>query len=417
MKNNKITLSILREARIDENRTPFSPSQISNLLNKFSNLKIIVQPSKRRCFKNEDYLKAGAHITDDLSSADIIFGVKEVKLSTLIKDKTYLFFSHTSKVRQYIGQIIEDKAIIYKKELLKEVIKKNITLIDYENVRNISGEGYRYLGFGRFAGIIGTYNTLNLYLKLYNQQPLPRAFEINNYEEIKKQISKQNFNKLKILLTGSGRASKGAIEMLKHANIRHVSINDYLNKKYDEAIFSNISAKKHVERNDGKASSYQDFILNPHEYNYKIKNYLFDTDMFIACHYWDPKFPKLFSQKEISEFKNLKIIGDVTCDINGSVPTTIRSTSIAKPYYSINTDSMKEIELGNKGIAVMAVDNLPSELPRDASEEFGSSVISEILPYLIDQDDGRINRATTASKGKLCPLYSYLENFIHSSDS
>ena len=413
MKNNKITLSILREARIDENRTPFSPTQISNLLNKFSNLKIIVQPSKRRCFKDEDYLKAGAQITDDLSSADIIFGVKEVEISTLIKNKTYLFFSHTSKVRQYIGQIIEDKSIMYKKELLREVIKKNITLIDYENVRNISGEGYRYLGFGRFAGIIGTYNTLNLYLKLYNQQPLPRAFEINNYEQIKKLISKQNFNKLKILLTGSGRASKGAIEMLKHANIRQVSINDYLNKKYDEAIFSNISAKKHVERNDGKASSYQDFILNPHEYNYKIKNYLFDTDMFIACHYWDPKFPKFFSQREISEFKNLKIIGDVTCDINGSVPTTIRSTSIAKPYYSINTDSMKEIELSNKGIAVMAVDNLPSELPRDASEEFGSSVITEILPYLIDKDDGRINRATTASNGKFCSKFTYLNDFIN----
>jgi len=413
MKNKKITLSILREARIDENRTPFSPTQISSLLNKFSNLKIIVQPSKRRCFKDEDYLKAGAQITDDLSFADIIFGVKEVEMSTLIKDKTYLFFSHTNKVRQYIGQVIKDKAIIYKKELLREVIKKNITLIDYENVRDVSGEGYRYLGFGRFAGIIGTYNTLNLYLKLYNQQSLPRAFEINNYEQIKKLISKQNFNKLKILLTGSGRATKGAIEMLKHANIKRVSINDYLKKKYDEAIFCNISPRKHIERKDGKTSSYEDFILNPHEYNYKIKKYLFDTDMFIACHYWDPKFPKLFAQKEISEFKNLKIIGDVTCDINGSVPTTIRSTSIANPYYSIDTNSMKEIELGSKGIAVMAVDNLPSELPQDASEEFGSSVISEILPYLIDKDDGRINRATTALNGKFCSKFTYLNDFIN----
>ena len=413
MKNKIITLAVLKEARIDENRTPFSPTQISNLLNKFPNLKIIVQPSNRRCFKDEDYLKAGAQITDDLRSADIIFGVKEVDVSTLIKDKTYLFFSHTSKVRQYIGQVIEDKAIIYKKELLKEVIKKNITLIDYENVREVSGEGYRYLGFGRFAGIIGTYNTLNLYLKLYNKQPLPRAFAINNYEEIKKLINKQNFNKLKILLTGSGRASKGAIEMLKHANIRQVSANDYLNKKYDEAVFSNISAKKHVERKDGKTSSYQDYILNPHEYNSKVKNYLFDTDMFIACHYWDSKLPKLFSPKQINEFKSLKIIGDVTCDINGSVPTTIRSTSIAKPYYSINTISMKEIELGNKGIAVMAVDNLPSELPREASEEFGNSVISEILPYLIDEDDGRIDRATTASNGKFCKNFDYLNNFIN----
>jgi len=225
MKNKTITLAVLKEARIDENRTPFSPSQISNLLDKFSDLKIIVQPSKRRCFKNEDYLKAGAQITDNLSYADIIFGVKEVDISTLIKDKTYLFFSHTSKVRQYINQVIKDKAIIYKKELLKEVIKKNITLIDYENVREVSGEGFRYLGFGRFAGIIGTYNTLNLYLKLYNKQPLSRAFEINNYEQIKKLISKQNFNKIKILLTGSGRASKGAIEMLEHANIKKIDKN------------------------------------------------------------------------------------------------------------------------------------------------------------------------------------------------
>ena len=413
MKNKIITLAVLAEARIDENRVPFSPTQISYLLNKFSNLKIIVQPSKRRCFKDKDYLKAGAQITDNLYSSNIIFGVKEVDISTLIKDKIYLFFSHTSKVHQHIGQVIKDKAIIYKKELLKEVIKKNITLIDYENIRNASGEGYRYLGFGRFAGIIGAYNTLNLYLKLNEKLQLPRAFEINNYEQVKKLISKQNFNKLKILLTGSGRASKGAIELLKHANIRQVSINDYLSNKYDEAVFCNISAKKHIERKDGKNSSYQDFILNPHEYNFKVKNYLFDTDIFIACHYWDPKFPKLFYPKQINEFKNLKIIGDVTCDINGSVPTTIRSTSISEPYYSINTDQMKEIELGNKGIAVMAVDNLPSELPRDASVEFGSSVISEILPYLIDKDDGRINRATTASNGKFCENFTYLNDFIN----
>jgi len=400
MKNKKIILSILKEARIDENRAPFSPSQISCLLNRFSNLKIIVQPSERRCFKDKDYLKAGAQITDDLNSADIIFGVKEVDISKLIKDKIYLFFSHTSKVRQYIGQATTDKAIIYKKELLREVIKKNITLIDYENVRDVSGEGYRYLGFGRFAGIIGTYNTLNLYLKLQNKKPLSRAFEINNYEQIKKLISKQNFNKIKILLTGSGRASKGAIEMLKHANIKKVSINDYLNKSYNNAVFSNISAREHVERKDGKDIS-------------KVKNYLFNTDMLIACHYWDPKFPKLFFPKHINEFKKLKIIGDITCDINGSVPTTIRSTSIGKPYYSIDIDSMKEINLGTKGIAVMAVDNLPSELPQDASEEFGSSVISEILPYLIDKDDGRINRATTASNGKFFSNFAYLNNFIN----
>ena len=401
MKNKIITLAVLREDRIDENRTPLSPAQVSIILNKFSNIKIIVQPSNRRCFKDEYYQKAGAQITDDLSSANIIFGVKEVDISALIKDKTYLFFSHTSKVRQYIGQAIKDEAIIYKKELLREVIKKKITLIDYENIREISGEGYRYLGFGRFAGIIGTYNTLNLYLKLFNKKSLPRAFEINNYKEIKKLIGKQNFNKIKILVTGSGRASKGSIELLKETNIKQVSNNDYLNKKYNEAIFTNISPTEHIERKDGKDVS-------------RVKNYLFETDMFIACHYWEPKFPKMFYPNQINEFKNLKVIGDITCDINGSIPTTIRSTSISKPYYSIDINTMKEIDLSdNKGIAVMAVDNLPSELPRDASEEFGSSVISEVLPSLINKDDGRINRATTASNGKFFKNFAYLNDFIN----
>ena len=379
--------------------TPAAPAQVSFILNKYSNIKIKVQPSNRRCFKDEDYEKAGAQITDDLSSANIIFGVKEIDISTLIEDKTYLFFSHTSKVRQYIGKNIKEKSILYKKELLREVIKKKITLIDYENIRETSGEGYRYLGFGRFAGIIGAYNTLNLYLKLFNKNPLPRAFEINNYKEIKKLINKQNFNKIKILLTGSGRASKGAIELLKHTNIKQVSINDYLNKKYNESIFTNISAKEHIEKKDGKDIS-------------KVKNYLLETDIFIACHYWEPKFPKLFYPNQIDEFKKLKVIGDITCDINGSVPTTIRSTTIAKPYYSIDINTMNEINLNNKSIAVMAVDNLPSELPRDASEEFGNSVISEVLPSLINKDDGRINRATTASNGKFFKNFAYLNDFI-----
>ena len=400
MSSKIVNLGILEEVRIDENRAPFSPTQVSSILNKFSNIKIIVQPSNRRCFKNEEYQKAGAQITDDLSLADIIFGVKEVDISTLIKDKTYLFFSHTSKVKQYIDQDIKDKSIIYKKKLLREIIKKKITLIDYENIREVSGEGYRYLGFGRFAGIIGAYNSLNLYLKLFNKKPLSRVFEINNYKKIKELISKQNFNKIKILLTGSGRASKGAVELLKQANIKQVSINDYLNKKYNEAIFTNISAKEHIEKKNGINIS-------------KVKNYLLETDMFIACHYWEPKFPKLFYLNQINEFKNLKVIGDVTCDINGSIPTTIRSTTIEKPYYSIDINTMKEIDLSDKHIAVMAVDNLPSELPKDATEEFGNSVISEVLPSLISKDDGRIKRATTASNGKFFKNFFYLNDFIN----
>jgi len=412
MNKQYFTISIIKEARVDENRTPFVPNQIQTLNSNFPNLKILVQPSKNRCFKDEDYSKVGAKIEEDISQSDIIFGIKEVEISKLIENKTYLFFSHTSKIRNDSSQSTQDAAIIYKKTLLREVLKKKVTLIDYENIRDESKNAYRYLGFGRFAGIVGCYNTLNLYLKLQKKKFLPRAFEINSYKKIQELLSKQNFNKLKILLTGKGNVAKGSMEILKYANVKQISLNDYLNKKYDEAVFCNISLRDHVKRNDGKDSSYQDFMLNPHEYKSNASNYLYDTDMLITGHYWEPKFPKLFYPNQINEFKNLKIIGDITCDINGGVPTTIRSTTIAKPYYSIDINSMKEIDLGSKGIAVMAVDNLPSELPNEASEEFGDSLISEVLPYLINKDDGRICRATTASKGKFCTLYDYLENFI-----
>ena len=247
---------------------------------------------------------------------------------------------------------------------------------------------------------------------LQKKQLLPRAFEINNYEKIKELICKQSFKKLKILLTGRGRAAKGSLEVLEHANIKQVSLTDYLNNRYRDAVFCNITTSEYVERKDGKDFFSQDFVSNPHEYRSKIKKYLFSTDMLIASHYWNPKSPKLFSSNEINEFKNLKIIGDITCDINGSVPTTIRSSSIAKPYYSIDKNSFKEILLGKEGIAVMAVDNLPSELSIDSSEEFGNSILSEVLPYLINQDDGRINKATTTSQGKFYPSFSYLEDFI-----
>ena len=412
MNKKYFTISIIKEARVDEKRTPFIPNQIQTLISNFPNLKILVQPSKNRCFKDEDYSKVGAKIEEDISQSDIIFGIKEVEISKLIENKTYLFFSHTSKIRKDNSQSTQDAAIIYKKKLLREILKKKVTLIDYENIRDKSKNAYRYLGFGRFAGIVGCYNTLSLYLKLQKKRSLPRAFEINSYKKIKELLGKQDFNKLRILQTGGGNVAKGSMEVLKHANIKQISINDYLNKKYDEAVSCTVSTEERVARIDGKKFSYEDFNANPHEYKSKIKNYLHDTDMFITGHYWEPKFPKLFHPNEINKFKNLRIIGDITCDINGGVPTTIRSTTIAKPYYAVDVNSMKEIDLDNKGIAVMAVDNLPSELPNEASEEFGESIISEVLPHLINQDDGRINRATTSSKGKFCPSFTYLEDFI-----
>ena len=412
MHRNQITISIIRESRVDDKRTPLVPQQVKELLSKYPNLKILVQPSKNRCFKDKNYFSAGAKIEEDISSSDIILGVKEVDVSELIENKKYLFFSHTSKIGKDSNQATQGTPGMNKKELLKEILKKNITLIDYENIRDISRKGHRYLGFGRFAGIVGCYNTLNLHLKIKEKLLMPRAFEVNDYKKIKEIITKQSFKNLKILLTGDGRVAKGSLEFLKYTNIKQISLKDYLTRSYEDAVYCNIPTSEYVEHNDGRNFSIEDFIKNPQNYNSKIKKYLAVTDILISSHYWDPKSPKLFDLGEIKEFKNLKVIGDITCDINGSIPTTIRSSSILEPYYAIDKKVFKETSLDKESIAIMAVDNLPSELPNDSSEEFGKDVSKEVLPYLIKDDDGRISRATITSNGHFCSKYNYLKDFI-----
>ena len=408
-----LTLAIISESRKDDNRTPLTPKQATHLLKKFSNLKIIVEPSKNRCFKDEDYLKAGGVIKSDISEANIILGVKEVNINKLIANKTYLFFSHTIKMNKNNSEGTQGTPGVEKKELLKEIIRKNITLIDYENIRDNSGNGYRYLGFGRFAGIVGCYNTINLHLKMEGKKMLPRAFELNSYNKLKEIIGNQKFKNFKIILTGDGRVAKGSLEFFKQTNIKQVSAEDYLNNSHTEAVFCNLKTHDYVARYDNKAFSLKDFILNPDQYKSKIKKYLLKTNMLIASHYWDPLSPKLFSKNEIKEFKNLKIIGDITCDINGSIPTTIRSTSIKEPYYSIDINSMQENNFDDNTLAVMAVDNLPSELPKESSEEFGKALVSNVLPYIINNDDGRIKKATIVNKGKLTVPFIYLKDFIN----
>jgi len=412
MHRNQITISIIRESRVDDKRTPLVPQQVKELLSKYPNLKILVQPSKNRCFKDKNYFSAGAKIEEDISSSDIILGVKEVDVSELIENKKYLFFSHTSKIGKDSNQATQGTPGMNKKELLKEILKKNITLIDYENIRDISRKGHRYLGFGRFAGIVGCYNTLNLHLKIKEKLLMPRAFEVNDYKKIKEIITKQSFKNLKILLTGDGRVAKGSLEFLKYTNIKQISLKDYLTRSYEDAVYCNIPTSEYVEHNDGRNFSIEDFIKNPQNYNSKIKKYLAVTDILISSHYWDPKSPKLFDLGEIKEFKNLKVIGDITCDINGSIPTTIRSSSILEPYYAIDKKVFKETSLDKESIAIMAVDNLPSELPNDSSEEFGKDVSKEVLPYLLKDDDGRISRATITSNGQFCSKYNYLKDFI-----
>ena len=405
MDNQLTNIGIVRESRNDENRTPLVPEHIKKYKESNPNINFIIQPSNSRCFSDEEYELCGAKINENLNECSIIFGVKEIDSNILINNRTYLFFSHTFKINKQQKNIEKNK-----KDLLLSILNKKITLIDYENIRGKNGT--RCLGFGRFAGIVGCYNTLNLLLKVLGKQSLASAYKINDYERLVLNLKNLYFPKTKILVTGDGRVAKGVIELLNQTNIKAVSKKDFLEKKFDQPIFCNLETKDYVTNNSSTNFNLEHFINNPQDYSSSALQYLKETNILISAHYWDPSSPKIFENEDLKDLQNLKIVGDITCDINGSVPTTIRSTTIEEPNYWIERYTLKEIDENNDGIAVMAVDNLPSELPRDSSTEFSEGIINEVLPFLLKEDDGRILNGTITTDGSFLEKYNYLNDYI-----
>ncbi len=404
-------IAIIRESRSDDRRTPLVPAHIKELLSTFSDLSISVQSSEHRCFSDQEYVEQGAIITEDLSACKLVLGVKEIEPDLLIPLKSYMFFSHTSKIQPDNSAAAQGTPGMDKKELLKEILKKKITLIDYENIRDDLSR--RYLGFGRFAGIVGCYNSLNLYLETLGQQPMPRAHELNSYEKLKNNIGKRDFGNARIIITGDGRVARGSLEFLKFANIQKVLPDEYLQYNNSSAIFCNLPTSAYVSNKDGNVFDLQHFINSPEMYISVLDKYMPSTSMLISSHYWDPKSPRLFEKKDIEKYNNLKVIGDITCDVNGSIPTTSRPSTIIDPYYYIDRTTLQEINQHNQALAIMAVDNLPSELPKDSSKEFGDGIVKEVLPYILEKDDGRIKRATITKNGYFLPSYKYLTNYIN----
>ena len=405
MDNQFTYIGIIRESRNDEYRTPIVPADIKKFKKNNPNINFIIQPSNNRCFSDEEYELCGAKINENLNECSIIFGVKEIDPNILINNTTYLFFSHTFKINKQQNNIEK-----HKKDLLLSILNKKITLIDYENIRGKNGT--RCLGFGRFAGIVGCYNTLNLLLRVLGKQSLASAYKIDDYERLVLNLKNLYFPKTKILVTGDGRVAKGVIELLNQTNIKAVSKKDFLEKKFDQPIFCNLETKDYVTNNSSTNFNLEHFINNPQDYSSSALQYLKETDILISAHYWDPSSPKIFESEDLKYLQNLKIVGDITCDINGSVPTTIRSTTIEEPNYWIERYTLKEIDENNDGIAVMAVDNLPSELPRDSSTEFSEGIINEVLPFLLKEDDGRILNGTITTDGSFLEKYNYLNDYI-----
>lgn len=399
-----LTIGLLREGKVPpDKRVPLTPQQAAEVQQRFPNVTIIAQHSPVRAFKDEEYEQEGIAVRAVVSDCDILMGVKEVPVEELVEGKTYLFFSHTIKKQPY------------NRKLLQAILKKQIRLIDYEAIKDKLGN--RLVAFGRYAGIVGAYNGLWTYGKRTGSFSLRRAHACFDVNDLKLELRKIKLApNTKIILTGAGRVGKGAMETLDSAGIRKVSPTDFLQGTFDEPVYVQLSSADYHTRIEGGHFNREEFHLHPELYHSHFLDFTRVADILIAGAYWNPKAPILFSREDMQreDFK-VKVIADVTCDIDGSIPSTKIATTIAEPVYDYDprTDSMQPAYSSAQYITTMTIDNLPCELPRSASEEFGQDLINRVLPLLIHEDvDDIIMRATMTQNGKLMPAFQYLQDYV-----
>lgn len=398
----KFKIGILRETKTPpDRRVALPPMQALALMRQFPNIEIAIQPSELRCYKDIEYTKVGLSLQEDLSDCDILLGVKEVKAEALIPGKTYLFFAHVAKKQPH------------NQRLLQTIVRRKITLIDYEYLTDI--KGVRLVAFGRWAGIVGAYNALRARGLRTDYFTLKPAHHCCSKEEMFDLLKTIKLRPIKILVTGGGRVAMGAMETFGALGVREVSPTDFLTMEYSEAVLTRIEASHYVKRKDGEPFDMAHFKANPTDYESTFLPYTKVTDLFVACHYWDYRSPHFFSANDMlsSDFK-ISVIADVSCDVPGPIPATVRTSSIAEPFYGYNRFTGKEEVAFTKAhdITIMAVDNLPGELPRDAAADFGEALVNKVLPCFLNNDpDGVLQRATITQCGVLTPRYEYLTDF------
>lgn len=384
-----------------DRRVVFSPSKLQEFKNQFSTAVLKVERSDIRVFSDEQYRNAGIEVTEDISDCDVLFGVKEVPIAALIPNKKYFFFSHTIKKQPY------------NRDLLKAILDRNIELYDHETITKENGA--RLIGFGRYAGIVGAYNGFRAIGLKTEKFSLPKAETLDSQKELIDALNKINLPNIKILLTGNGKVAYGAKEMLDAMNIKNVSIEDYLSKDYDEAVYCFADVLDYNKRKDGQIINNRDFYTNPEAYESNFMRFAKTTDFFIAGHFFGDGSPYLFTRTDAKhpDF-NIKYVADISCDIDGPVASTIRPSTIAEPVYGYDAEAEIEVDYKNENaIVVMAVDNLPCELPKDASEGFGEMFLQNVIPAFFNNDkDGVLARAKMTANGKLTERFSYLQNYI-----
>ncbi|MEL7020832.1 MAG: NAD(P)-dependent oxidoreductase [Bacteroidota bacterium] len=399
-----IKIGIIREGKFPPDaRVPLTPKQCQHIQTQQNNVEIKVATSPDRCYKDDEYQQHGFELQTNLNDCDILMGVKEVPIDQLVPNKTYFFFSHTIKKQSY------------NRDLLLAILEKNIRLLDYEVLTNEKGQ--RLIAFGKFAGMVGAHNALLTYGKRVGTLDLPRMKDCYDYAEAVGIYQKTDFPPVKIVLTGTGRVGQGAAQVLTDMGIAQVKPQDFLQQDYPHAVFTQLSVRDYVMPKENKTTwEIQDFYQQPQQFKSIFEPYTQVADIMINGIYWDNNAPAFFTSADMRrpDF-NIKVIADVTCDIApvSSIPSTLRASTIASPFFGYDPQTeMETVPFQAHVVDMMTIDNLPNELPRDASEAFGAQFIADILPELLTENSGVIERATVAVDGKLGPHFQYLADYV-----
>lgn len=401
-------IGIIREGKVPPDaRVPFTPLQLKEISEKYGpELTFMVESSPFRCYSDEEYQAQGIEVVEDISQADFLFGVKEVPIDNLIAEKTYFFFSHTIKKQ------LKNRA------LLKSVLSKDIRLIDYEVLKDEQGE--RVVAFGRWAGIVGAYNAFLTYGKKTGLYDLRRASECRDLADLQVELKKVTLPPVKIVVTGQGRVGKGALEILQILGIARVDAHEFLHSYFEEPVFVVLSSGDFNRRKSDGGFDREEFYASPELYESHFLKFAEAGEILIAAAYWNPGAPRLFELEDInSPDFSISVIADITCDVGGSIPTTFRSSTILEPIYDVDRETGTELPAFGKqtSISVMAIDNLPCELPRESSAEFGKQLMKWVIPALFEENSPILERATIARDGDLTLEYMYLSDFVAEEDN
>ncbi len=395
-------IGIIREGKTPpDKRVALAPVHCAALMGTFPQLTIIAQRSDIRCFPDEAYQKAGVGLVDDVNDCDLILGVKEVPIDMLVPGSTMMFFSHTIKKQPY------------NRLLLKAIVERDIRLIDYETLTD--GQGRRLLGFGRYAGIVGAYNALIAQGRRTGRFDLKPAYRCTGIEEMHRELEKVRLEGERIIVSGGGKVANGVRETLAAAGITEVSVADFLENDYDHPVWANADILDYHERDGAPPASFGDFVRDSASFNCTFRKFTSKADIFISAHFWDGRSGRFFTEEDVkrNDFR-IRVIADITCDIKGSVPTTLRASTIAEPIYGYGRFSGMETDpFSDESITVMAVDNLPCEIPTDASTGFGTDLAERIIPLFLGDDPEQVlHRATICRDGRLNGHFSYLQDYL-----